>query len=114
MSWREPKKRKDRLWMSAGSLWQDSVALEQSGASAGKQNISPRSRTRAVSVAYVANEDAEEIVSLKCLREACADAHACLQTIAFDRISAGTTDVLDSFYNAGECGHALLAAGGPM
>lgn len=111
MSWREPK-RKDRLWMSAGSLWQDPVALELSGAS-GKQNISPRSRTRALSVAYIVNEDAsvpqtEENLSLKCLKEACADAHACLKTISFDRISAGTTDILDSFYNAGKCGHVYM------
>uniref|UniRef100_A0A667ZD10 mitogen-activated protein kinase kinase kinase n=1 Tax=Myripristis murdjan TaxID=586833 RepID=A0A667ZD10_9TELE len=62
-------------------------------------------RTRAVSVAYIVNEDAsvphtEENLSLKCLKEACADVHATFKTISFERISLGTTDILDSFYNA--------------
>ncbi|XP_074540112.1 mitogen-activated protein kinase kinase kinase 5 [Halichoeres trimaculatus] len=95
-------KRKDPVWVSAGSLWQDSLAIDLNG---GKQLVSPRSRTRAVSVAYIVNEDAsvpqtEENLSLKCLKEACADAHAVFKTIPFDRISLGTTDILDSFYNA--------------
>uniref|UniRef100_A0A8C2Z3Z5 mitogen-activated protein kinase kinase kinase n=1 Tax=Cyclopterus lumpus TaxID=8103 RepID=A0A8C2Z3Z5_CYCLU len=60
---------------------------------------------RAVSVAYIVNEDAsvlqtEENLTLKCLKEACADAHAVFKTIPFERISLGTTDILDSFYNA--------------
>ncbi|XP_019122694.2 mitogen-activated protein kinase kinase kinase 5 [Larimichthys crocea] len=99
-------KRKDPVWVSAGSLWQDSLAIELSAANcSGKQVMSPRSRTRAVSVAYIANEDAsvpqtEENLSLKCLKEACADAHAVFKTIPFERISLGTTDILDSFYNA--------------
>lgn len=105
-------KRKDPVWVSAGSLWQDSLAIELSAANcSGKQVMSPRSRTRAVSVAYIANEDAsvpqtEENLSLKCLKEACADAHAVFKTIPFERISLGTTDILDSFYNAGKCRHA--------
>nr|XP_046254382.1 mitogen-activated protein kinase kinase kinase 5 [Scatophagus argus] len=105
MSLRELK-RKDPVWVSAGSLWQDSLAIELSvSGSANKQVVSPRSRTRAVSVAYIVNEDAsvpqtEENLSLKCLKEACADAHAVFTTISFERISLGTTDILDSFYNA--------------
>ncbi|TKS82388.1 Mitogen-activated protein kinase kinase kinase 5 [Collichthys lucidus] len=105
-------KRKDPVWVSAGSLWQDSLAIELSAANcSGKQVVSPRSRTRAVSVAYIVNEDAsvpqtEENLSLKCLKEACADAHAVFKTIPFERISLGTTDILDSFYNAGKCRHA--------
>ncbi|XP_017279278.1 mitogen-activated protein kinase kinase kinase 5 [Kryptolebias marmoratus] len=105
MSWREPK-RKDRPCMSAGSLWKDSLVLELCAAGGpGKQSVPPRGRTRAVSVAYIVNGDAsvpqtEENLSLKCLKEACADAHACLNTISFDRLSLGTTDILDSFYNA--------------
>ncbi len=107
-------KRRDLVWVSAGSLWQDSSAIELSASSSGKQIVSPRSRTRAVSVAYIVNEDAsvpqtEENLSLKCLKEACADAHASLKTISFESISLGTTDVLDSFYNAGKCGHADLS-----
>ncbi|KAM9724383.1 mitogen-activated protein kinase kinase kinase 5 [Menidia menidia] len=95
-------KRRDPVWVSAGSLWQDALALELS-TGPGKPAISPRSRTRAVSVAYFVNEDAskaEENFSLKCLKEACADAHATLKTISFERVSLGATDVLDSFYNA--------------
>uniref|UniRef100_A0AAY5JXD1 mitogen-activated protein kinase kinase kinase n=1 Tax=Esox lucius TaxID=8010 RepID=A0AAY5JXD1_ESOLU len=99
-------KRKDPVWVSAGSLWQDTLAIELS-TSNNKHIVSPRSRTRAVDVAYIVTEDAsrqqtEENLSLKCLKEACADAHAVFKTIPFDRISLGTTDILDSFYNAGE------------
>ncbi|MED6254095.1 hypothetical protein ATANTOWER_015557 [Ataeniobius toweri] len=95
--------RKDPVWVSAGSLWQDSsvLALTASSGGSGKQIVSPRSRTRAVSVAYIVSEDAsvphsEENLSLKCLKEACADAHASLRTISFDEISVGTTDILDN------------------
>uniref|UniRef100_A0A7N8XLV2 mitogen-activated protein kinase kinase kinase n=1 Tax=Mastacembelus armatus TaxID=205130 RepID=A0A7N8XLV2_9TELE len=95
----------DPVWVSAGSFWQDSVALELSAHGSGKQIVSPRSRTRAVSVAYIGNVGAslpqtEENLSLKCLKEACADAHAVFKTISFEKLSLGTTDVLDSFYNA--------------
>uniref|UniRef100_A0A6Q2XZI8 mitogen-activated protein kinase kinase kinase n=1 Tax=Esox lucius TaxID=8010 RepID=A0A6Q2XZI8_ESOLU len=82
----------------------DTLAIELS-TSNNKHIVSPRSRTRAVDVAYIVTEDAsrqqtEENLSLKCLKEACADAHAVFKTIPFDRISLGTTDILDSFYNA--------------
>uniref|UniRef100_A0A3Q1HX64 Protein kinase domain-containing protein n=1 Tax=Anabas testudineus TaxID=64144 RepID=A0A3Q1HX64_ANATE len=91
--------------VSAGSLWQDSLAIELSASGSAKQIMSPRSRTRALSVAYIVNVDAsvpqtEENLSLKCLKEACADAHAAFKTISFESISVGTTDTLDSFYNA--------------
>uniref|UniRef100_A0A8C6K600 mitogen-activated protein kinase kinase kinase n=1 Tax=Nothobranchius furzeri TaxID=105023 RepID=A0A8C6K600_NOTFU len=95
-------KRRDPIRVSAGSFWQDALALELSACNgSGKQLVSPRSRT----VAYIVNEDAsvpqtEENLSLKCLKEACADAHATLKTISFDKISVGTTDILDCFYNA--------------
>uniref|UniRef100_A0A667ZQV2 mitogen-activated protein kinase kinase kinase n=1 Tax=Myripristis murdjan TaxID=586833 RepID=A0A667ZQV2_9TELE len=99
-----PTKVRDPVWVSAGSLWQDPLAIELSNCNS-KQVTSPRSRTRAVSVAYIVNEDAsvphtEENLSLKCLKEACADVHATFKTISFERISLGTTDILDSFYNA--------------
>lgn len=113
MSLRHEQKKKDPVWVSAGagSLWQDALAMELSASGSGKQVVSPRSRTRAVSVAYIVNEDAsvpqtEENLSLKCLKEACADAHAVFKTISFERISLGTADILDSFYNAGKCRHA--------
>lgn len=105
------QKRKDPVWVSAGSLWQDS-AIELS--SSGKQIVSPRSRNRAVSVAYIVNQDAEhapqENLSLTCMKEACANTHAAFKSILFERISMGTTDVLDSFYNAGKCRHAARSS----
>uniref|UniRef100_A0A674NW90 Si:ch211-1i11.3 n=1 Tax=Takifugu rubripes TaxID=31033 RepID=A0A674NW90_TAKRU len=96
---------RDPLRVSAGSLWQDSLVMDPGANGAVKHVVSPRSRTRAISVAYIVNEDAsvpqtEENLSLTCLKDACADAHASLHTIAFERITLGTTDVLDSFYNA--------------
>lgn len=96
-------KRKDPVWVSAGSLWQDPLAIELS--TSNKHIISPRSRTRAVAVAYIVTEDAslpqtEENLSLKSVKEACAETHAVFKTIPFERISLGTTDILDIFYNA--------------
>uniref|UniRef100_A0A8D3DAF8 mitogen-activated protein kinase kinase kinase n=1 Tax=Scophthalmus maximus TaxID=52904 RepID=A0A8D3DAF8_SCOMX len=98
-------KRRDPVRVSAGSFWQDSDAVELGAGGAGRQLVSPRSRTRDVSVAYIVNEDAsvpqtEENLSLKCLKEACADAHAAFKSVSFERISQGTTDILDCFYNA--------------
>lgn len=103
-------RRKDPVRLLAGSLWQDPLVMDLTASSSVKHVVSPRSRTRDMFVAYIINEDAtvpqtEENLSLTCLKEACADAHAVLKTIAFERISLGTTDVLDSFYNAGKCGH---------
>lgn len=104
-------KRKDSLRVSAGSLWQDPLAIELSNS--GKNNVtSPRSRTRALAVVYIVVEHAsvpqsEENLSLKCLQEACADTRAVLKTIPFERIALGTTDVLDNFYNAGKLLHVL-------
>ncbi|AWO96176.1 putative mitogen-activated protein kinase kinase kinase 5-like [Scophthalmus maximus] len=100
-------KRRDPVRVSAGSFWQDSDAVELGAGGAGRQLVSPRSRTRDVSVAYIVNEDAsvpqtEENLSLKCLKEACADAHAAFKSVSFERISQGTTDILDCFYNAGK------------
>lgn len=103
-------RRRESLRVSAGSLWQDSMVMDQSSNSSVKHIVSPRSRSRAISVAYIVNEDAsvpqtEENLSLTCLKDACAVAHASLHTISFERISLGTTDVLDSFYTAGKCRH---------
>uniref|UniRef100_A0A8C2D9H1 mitogen-activated protein kinase kinase kinase n=1 Tax=Cyprinus carpio TaxID=7962 RepID=A0A8C2D9H1_CYPCA len=86
-----------------GSLWQDPLALEIGGGSKGV--TSPRSRTRALSVMYIAVEDGsvpqtEANLSLTCLTEACADAHAVLKSISFECIALGTTEILDTFYNA--------------
>lgn len=104
-------KRKDPVRVSAGSLWQDPLALEISGGNKGV--VSPRSRTRALSVVYIAFEDGsvpqtETNLSLTCLKEACADAHAALKSISFDRIALGTSEILDTFYNAGKLRHAYI------
>ncbi|MGH0185600.1 UNVERIFIED_CONTAM: hypothetical protein FKN15_018621 [Acipenser sinensis] len=66
-----------------------------------------RSRTRAVTVVYILIDEAdlpqsEENLSLRCLEEACADAHAKMNTIPFGSLALGTTDILDIFYNAGK------------
>jgi len=108
MSLRETK-RKDPVRVSAGSLWQDSLALEIGGGCKGI--TSPRSRTRALNVAYIAVGDgslpqSEENLSYTCLAEACEDAHAVLKSVSFERIALGTTEILDSFYNAGKLWHA--------
>ncbi|XP_066538799.1 mitogen-activated protein kinase kinase kinase 5 [Hoplias malabaricus] len=96
-------KRRDSVRVSAGSLWQDPLAIELSAPS--KSCVSPRSRSRALSVVYIAVEDgsaaqSEDNLSLRCLREACASCHAHLQTLPFDCIALGTSDTLDTFYNA--------------
>lgn len=101
-------RRKDPVRVSAGSFWQDSLAIDLSANGSAKQIVSPRSRTRALCVVYIVNVDAsvpqtEENLSLKCLKEACGDAHAVFKTISFESISLGSTDTLDSFYNAGKC-----------
>uniref|UniRef100_A0A8C5FVP2 Protein kinase domain-containing protein n=1 Tax=Gadus morhua TaxID=8049 RepID=A0A8C5FVP2_GADMO len=88
----------DPVWVSAGGLCQDAPGFS-------KAPPSPRGPSRALSVAYILIQDAslpqtEENLSLKCLKEACADVHAVFKTISFERISLGTTDILDSFYNA--------------
>lgn len=99
-------KRKNSIRVSAGSLWQDSLALELS---ANKSVTSPRSRSRALSVVLI--EDAsvpqrEDNLSLRCVKEACADSHAELQTVPLESIAHGTANTLDTLYNAGKCRHA--------
>ncbi|XP_076827875.1 mitogen-activated protein kinase kinase kinase 5 isoform X2 [Brachyhypopomus gauderio] len=96
-------RRRDPVRVSAGSLWQDTLAIELSGTN--NSVTSPRSRSRALTVVYVVLEDAslpqtEENLSLRCLREACADSRADLSTIPVERMALGTADTLDSFYNA--------------
>lgn len=99
----EPKA--DTNGASAGSFWQDPLAIALSNTP--KDIISPRSRTRAVTVVYILIDEAdlpqsEENLSLRCLEEACADAHAKMNTIPFGSLALGTTDILDIFYNAGK------------
>lgn len=88
----------------AGSLWQDAdvIALTPSGpVSAGGRG----GRARALSVVYVATEDAPEPLPLQCLREACGAVPrgARLSSLPFGTVAlVGDTDALDAFYNAGE------------
>ncbi|XP_077455378.1 mitogen-activated protein kinase kinase kinase 5 [Stigmatopora argus] len=99
-----------RLPSSAGSLWRDPLAMEPSARSNAAKNgvLSPRSRGRPVTVAYIANDGEDEaaepaerrLSSLACLKEACVDSRASFKSIPFERISMATPDVLDSFYNA--------------
>uniref|UniRef100_A0A8C9T5U9 mitogen-activated protein kinase kinase kinase n=1 Tax=Scleropages formosus TaxID=113540 RepID=A0A8C9T5U9_SCLFO len=96
---------KELTRLSAGSLWQDPLAIELSSSAVNRSVTSPRSRTRAVTVVYVVVEDAlspqpEENLSLKCVEEACAETCAALRTAALDLLALGTTDVLDVFYNS--------------
>uniref|UniRef100_A0A665TG25 mitogen-activated protein kinase kinase kinase n=1 Tax=Echeneis naucrates TaxID=173247 RepID=A0A665TG25_ECHNA len=94
-------------WGSSSSL--RGGGTQTGSSSRGQERVSGRSRrggrTRPVSVAYIVNDDAsvpqtEENLSLKCLKEACADVHGVFKTMSFERISLGTTDILDNFYNA--------------
>ncbi|KPP76383.1 mitogen-activated protein kinase kinase kinase 5-like [Scleropages formosus] len=106
---------KELTRLSAGSLWQDPLAIELSSSAVNRSVTSPRSRTRAVTVVYVVVEDAlspqpEENLSLKCVEEACAETCAALRTAALDLLALGTTDVLDVFYNSGEFAHAVYVA----
>ncbi|XP_061814603.2 mitogen-activated protein kinase kinase kinase 5 [Nerophis lumbriciformis] len=108
MSLHESRRRESALPSLAGSLWQEPLAMELSSRNSAKQHaVSPRSRCRPVTVVYIADEAAastsspqEGNLTLACLKEACTDTRATFQTIPFERISMGTTDVLDTFYNA--------------
>ncbi|XP_067867221.1 mitogen-activated protein kinase kinase kinase 5-like isoform X2 [Heterodontus francisci] len=86
--------------VSAGSYWQDPLAIDISRSAV----PAPKVRSRALRAVYVINETAspqsQESLSLKCLREACEDAHAALETVPFGRLVLGETDTLDCFYNA--------------
>nr|XP_057908796.1 mitogen-activated protein kinase kinase kinase 5 isoform X1 [Doryrhamphus excisus] len=108
MSLRETRRRDNDWLSSAGSLWQDPLAIELSSRNTKQHVVSPRSRGRPVTVVYIANEEAAVVASspaegnlpLACLKEACSETRATFKSIPFERISMATTDVLDSFYNA--------------
>uniref|UniRef100_UPI00398E5E85 mitogen-activated protein kinase kinase kinase 5-like n=1 Tax=Pristiophorus japonicus TaxID=55135 RepID=UPI00398E5E85 len=86
--------------VSAGSYWQDPLAIDIS------RNAvpAPKVRSRPLRAVYVVNETAsphtEGSLALCCLREACEDARAHLETLPFGRLVLGETGTLDSFYNA--------------
>ncbi|XP_072358193.1 mitogen-activated protein kinase kinase kinase 5-like isoform X1 [Scyliorhinus torazame] len=86
--------------VSAGSYWQDPLAIDMSRSAV----PAPKHRSRDLRAVYVINEtpglQSQDNLSLKCLREACEDAHAVLQTVPFGRLVLGETGTLDCFYNA--------------
>ncbi|XP_072890383.1 mitogen-activated protein kinase kinase kinase 5-like [Hemitrygon akajei] len=86
--------------VSAGSYWQDPLAIDISRSAV----PAPRVRSRAVRAVYVCSEQgdpqSESSLSLKCLREACEDANAVLEIVLFGRLVMGETGTLDCFYNA--------------
>ncbi|XP_069751967.1 mitogen-activated protein kinase kinase kinase 5 isoform X2 [Narcine bancroftii] len=86
--------------VSAGSYWQDPLAIDISRSAV----PAPKGRSRAVRAVFVVSETAspqsEGSLSLRCLREACEDAHADLETVPFGRLLLNETTTLDRFYNA--------------
>ncbi|XP_078093860.1 mitogen-activated protein kinase kinase kinase 5-like isoform X2 [Mustelus asterias] len=86
--------------VSAGSYWQDPLAIDMSRSAVS----APKLRSRELRVVFVLNESpgpqSQDSLSLKCLQEACEDAHAALQIVPFGRLVLGETGTLDCFYNA--------------
>uniref|UniRef100_UPI00398EDFDD mitogen-activated protein kinase kinase kinase 5 isoform X3 n=1 Tax=Pristiophorus japonicus TaxID=55135 RepID=UPI00398EDFDD len=84
----------------AGTYWQDHTAA----ASAPSLVPAARLKNRPTTVVYVVNEAAQlqlaESLALQCLREACENVSASLQTVPFEKLDFGETAVLDYFYNA--------------
>ncbi|XP_030394627.1 mitogen-activated protein kinase kinase kinase 6 isoform X3 [Gopherus evgoodei] len=88
----------------AGSYWQDPLAM---AIAPGKPLAGPQarrgsscSRSRALSVVCVLNEGSAESLPLRCLRDACREARAELQTVPFGTLALGDPGPLDRFYNA--------------
>uniref|UniRef100_A0A8C0GRE9 mitogen-activated protein kinase kinase kinase n=1 Tax=Chelonoidis abingdonii TaxID=106734 RepID=A0A8C0GRE9_CHEAB len=93
-----------RLAERAGSYWQDPLAM---AIAPGKPLAGPQarrgsscSRSRALSVVCVLNQGSGESLPLRCLRDACREARAELQTVPFGTLALGDPGPLDRFYNA--------------
>uniref|UniRef100_A0A8C3ILN5 Mitogen-activated protein kinase kinase kinase 6 n=1 Tax=Chrysemys picta bellii TaxID=8478 RepID=A0A8C3ILN5_CHRPI len=93
-----------RLAERAGSYWQDplAMAIAPSKPLAGAQarRGSSSSRGRALSVVFVLNEGSGESLPLRCLRDACREVRAELQTVPFGTLALGEPGSMDRFYNA--------------
>lgn len=93
---------------SAGSLWQDTLAMALTPSKplspAGSQSCREGGgRTRALRVVYIVTEDLEKPLPFLSLQEACREVPATeLATVPFGTLMLGDTDSLDRFYNAGE------------
>ncbi|XP_029475364.1 mitogen-activated protein kinase kinase kinase 6 isoform X2 [Rhinatrema bivittatum] len=96
---------------SAGSYWQDPLAIAMScrrslsvadsgSGSAGEVCGARTGRGRPLCVVYVLQEGPEEPQALRCLREACCGLQAQLRTLPFGTLALGDTHTLDTFYNA--------------
>ncbi|XP_053867954.1 mitogen-activated protein kinase kinase kinase 6 [Malaclemys terrapin pileata] len=92
-----------RLAERAGSYWQDplAMAIAPSKPLAGAQaRRGSSSRGRALSVVFVLNEGSGESLPLRCLRDACREVRAELQTVLFGTLALGDPGSMDRFYNA--------------
>ncbi|XP_032083648.1 mitogen-activated protein kinase kinase kinase 6 [Thamnophis elegans] len=93
---------------SAGSLWQDTLAMALTpskplspAGSQGCREGGGGGRTRALRLVYVSTEDLEKPLPFLCLQEACREFPGTeLATVPFGTLMLGVTDSLDRFYNA--------------
>lgn len=89
----------------AGSYWQDPLAMaiapsKPVAGAPGRRGSS--SRSRALRVVHVLGGGSAESLPLRCLRDACREVRAELETVPFGTLALGDTGPLDCFYNAGE------------
>uniref|UniRef100_A0A672INR9 mitogen-activated protein kinase kinase kinase n=1 Tax=Salarias fasciatus TaxID=181472 RepID=A0A672INR9_SALFA len=75
------------------------------GRNAASSRVVPSSKSRPVTVAYVVNGEASQLLNaesmaLQCLKDACDAVGSRLETVNFGKLDFGETTVLDSFYNA--------------
>ncbi|XP_038233354.1 mitogen-activated protein kinase kinase kinase 6 isoform X2 [Dermochelys coriacea] len=87
----------------AGSYWQDplAMAIAPSKPVAGAPDRrGSSSRSRPLRVVYVLGEGSAESRPLRCLRDACREARAELETVPFGTLALGDTGPLDCFYSA--------------
>uniref|UniRef100_A0A8C6VHL9 mitogen-activated protein kinase kinase kinase n=1 Tax=Naja naja TaxID=35670 RepID=A0A8C6VHL9_NAJNA len=92
---------------SAGSLWQDTLAMALTpskplSSAAGQGCREGGGKSRALRVVYVFTEEVDKpALPLLCLQEACREVPATeLATVPFGSMMLGDTDTLDRFYNA--------------
>ncbi|XP_073173530.1 mitogen-activated protein kinase kinase kinase 6 isoform X4 [Lepidochelys kempii] len=87
----------------AGSYWQDPLAMaiapsKPVAGAPGRRGSS--SRSRALRVVYVLGGGSAESLPQRCLRDACREVRAELETVPFGPLALGDTGPLDCFYNA--------------
>ncbi|XP_074977367.1 mitogen-activated protein kinase kinase kinase 6 isoform X7 [Caretta caretta] len=87
----------------AGSCWQDPLAMaiapsKPVAGAPGRRGSS--SRSRALRVVYVLGGGSAQSLPLRCLRDACREVRAELETVPFGTLALGDTGPLGCFYNA--------------